>query len=908
MKKVLTLLFILASFQVALAQSPNSFKYQAVARNATGEVYANTNLSFQISILQGGATGTNVYTETHNLTSNDYGLVSMSIGSGTIVSGDFTIIDWGNDTYFVQVEMDPAGGSSFQLMGTSQLLSVPYALHARTASNVDDADADPANETITGAALNGTDLEITEAGSTTTVDLSTLGDDADADPANETITGATLNGTDLEITEAGNTSTVDLSSLVDDADASTTNETITAATLNGTDLEITEAGNTSTVDLSSLGDDADADPANETITAATLNGTDLEITEAGNTSTVDLSSLGDDADADPANETITAATLNGTDLEITEAGNTSTVDLSSLGDDADADPANETITAATLNGTDLEITEAGSTTTVDLSSLGDDADADATNETITAATLNGTDLEITEAGSTTTVDLSSLGDDADADATNETITAATLNGTDLEITEAGSTTTVDLSSLGDDADADATNETITAATLNGTDLEITEAGSTTTVDLSSLGDDADADATNEIQDLQLTGDNLTITNNTSPTTIDLSPYSNLWTQTASNIHRPMGTVGIGATSSDSRLYLRDTLTTTNRGAQFLVVGGSTANATYNGIFSEIKGTNGAQRAAEFRSNGNNGQFNHGVYSLALNGNQNIGVFANAGVDQGSTNSGLNYGSFSVAENSSSFNVGAVGKGGDQGSFNYGTYGFIESNSGNPNYGAAGYSYGAGAGKNYGVDAYAEGSTDTNFSIYSTAGTTGVSYAGYFIGNVTVTGNLDVQGNISKGGGTFKIDHPTDPENKYLVHSFVESPEMMNVYNGNTTTDAQGFATVTLPEYFESANKDFRYQLTVLGQFAQAIVKEKINGNKFIIQTNIPNVEVSWQVTGIRNDPYAQKNRIVPVQEKDGALKGKYLHPKAYDKSDAEGINHQPRKREQKGRIPSPTLK
>tara|TARA_R110001592_G_scaffold355013_1_gene655178 strand:+ start:1166 stop:2626 length:1461 start_codon:yes stop_codon:yes gene_type:complete len=152
----------------------------------------------------------------------------------------------------------------------------------------------------------------------------------------------------------------------------------------------------------------------------------------------------------------------------------------------------------------------------------------------------------------------------------------------------------------------------------------------------------------------------------------------------------------------------------------------------------------------------------------------------------------------------------------------------------------------------------------------------------FTGDMTITGNLNVTGNIAKGGGTFKIDHPLDPTNKYLVHSFVESPEMMNVYSGNITTDANGYATVTMPNYFEAANKDFRYQLTVMGSFAQAIVKEKVSNNKFVIQTNNPNVEVSWQVTSVRADKYANENRVVPELEKE--LKGTYIHPELYGAS------------------------
>lgn len=154
-----------------------------------------------------------------------------------------------------------------------------------------------------------------------------------------------------------------------------------------------------------------------------------------------------------------------------------------------------------------------------------------------------------------------------------------------------------------------------------------------------------------------------------------------------------------------------------------------------------------------------------------------------------------------------------------------------------------------------------------------------------------TGDMDVTGYVYKAGGTFKIDDPIDPANKYLYHSFVESPDMMNVYNGNITTDANGEATVTLPDYFQALNKDYRYQLTVIGTFAQAIVAEKVHDNKFTIKTNQPNVEVSWQVTGIRQDPYANSRRIIPEVEKAPQDKGKYLHPEVYGKPKTMQINY-----------------
>jgi hypothetical protein len=115
--------------------------------------------------------------------------------------------------------------------------------------------------------------------------------------------------------------------------------------------------------------------------------------------------------------------------------------------------------------------------------------------------------------------------------------------------------------------------------------------------------------------------------------------------------------------------------------------------------------------------------------------------------------------------------------------------------------------------------------------------------------------------------------------------------MMSIYNGNVTTDAKGEAVVTLPDYFEALNQDFRYQLTPIGQFAQAIVSEEIKDNRFTIKTDKPNVKVSWQVTGIRHDPYAQQHHITAEQDKTGDDTGKYLYPAAYGQPDSAGIDY-----------------
>jgi hypothetical protein len=135
--------------------------------------------------------------------------------------------------------------------------------------------------------------------------------------------------------------------------------------------------------------------------------------------------------------------------------------------------------------------------------------------------------------------------------------------------------------------------------------------------------------------------------------------------------------------------------------------------------------------------------------------------------------------------------------------------------------------------------------------------------------------------LSKSGGSFQIDHPLDPENKYLYHSFVESPDMKNVYDGTIVTDGAGTAIVTLPDWFQTLNRDFRYQLTVIGQFAQAIVASEVNNNQFVIRTDRGKVKVSWQITGIRQDAWANAHRIPVEEEKSARERGHYLHPELY---------------------------
>lgn len=240
------------------------------------------------------------------------------------------------------------------------------------------------------------------------------------------------------------------------------------------------------------------------------------------------------------------------------------------------------------------------------------------------------------------------------------------------------------------------------------------------------------------------------------------------------------------------------------------------------------------------------------------------------------------GSLAAVYGNASSAAGVVGYSGA----NVGVYGFSTSVYGvdgrsNSQIGVYGQSYASFSAGVYGLSPYigtqgiVNGNDSGRQAIRGDNYGSATGYAGLFNGNTWTVGTL------YKNSGAFRIDHPLDPANKYLSHSFVESPDMKNIYDGVVMTDAKGLAVVELPAWFEALNRDFRYQLTVMGQFAQAIVAKEIEKNTFTIQTDKPKVKVSWQVTGIRQDPYAKDRPIVVEEDKPASLRGKYVYPEGY---------------------------
>lgn len=224
------------------------------------------------------------------------------------------------------------------------------------------------------------------------------------------------------------------------------------------------------------------------------------------------------------------------------------------------------------------------------------------------------------------------------------------------------------------------------------------------------------------------------------------------------------------------------------------------------------------------------------------------------------------------ENEGSGNIGALGL------FNRGVYGEVQSfvdfairgwNEGGKVFGYIG---------GLGMGVYGKQSEDMNKWGYLG----GATYSGAFGEDVWIGRNCQIVGNLTKSGGQFHIDHPLDPANKYLNHSFVESPERTNIYNGNVVLDNNGEATIEMPDWFEALNKDFRYQLTAIGTPGPGLyIAKEINNNQFSIAGGTPGLKVSWMVTGVRHDAWAEANPLVVEENKDPDIQGFYVHPELF---------------------------
>ncbi len=323
-----------------------------------------------------------------------------------------------------------------------------------------------------------------------------------------------------------------------------------------------------------------------------------------------------------------------------------------------------------------------------------------------------------------------------------------------------------------------------------------------------------------------------------------------------------GVMGETDSTSGRALYGNSTATT------FINYGvyGQSASVQGRGVFGRATATTGENYGGEFSSASTSG---YGVYAevTATTGLTYAGRF------QCSSNAGI--GVYGDATSGSGSTTGVYGR--SDGSTGRGVFGEATATNGT-NYGGrfeSDSSFGRGV---YGAALVGGG---TPYGVLGAASTQSAGYAVYASGDLGASGTK-----------SFRIDHPFDPENKYLLHYATESPSPQNFYSGNLVTDGTGYAWVELPEYFEEINEDYKYQLTVIGRdFAQAIVSQEILGNRFQIRTSAPGVKVSWRVEANRNDLYVRYKKPKDVVEKEGLERGTYQHPELYGQPPEMGMNY-----------------
>ncbi|MEJ5250725.1 MAG: hypothetical protein HPY54_07400 [Chthonomonadetes bacterium] len=326
------------------------------------------------------------------------------------------------------------------------------------------------------------------------------------------------------------------------------------------------------------------------------------------------------------------------------------------------------------------------------------------------------------------------------------------------------------------------------------------------------------------------------------------------------------------------------------GATYGVVGGSDSNAG-TGVFGVANASSGTTRGVHgeavspsgiavsgyerastgrtyggnFRSDSSSGT---GVYGLAADQSGNtVGVYG---------------------QSLSSAGTGVVGLASASSGTTFGVWGQSDSDNGRGVYGFATRAgtgvYGRSDGASgWGVIGVATASSGTTYGVFGQAGSNG--YGVYCIGNFGASGIK-----------SFQIDHPLSPDTHFLNHYASEGPEPYNLYRGNVVTDAQGYATITLPDYFEAINREPTYHLTVIDasdDFVLTKVVREIHNNQFIIRTSKPLVKVSWEVKAVRNDRWVQQYGYQTEQPKPKEYQGRYLHPELYGLPKEMGIHYHP---------------
>ncbi|MBL7765598.1 MAG: hypothetical protein JNJ58_05865 [Chitinophagaceae bacterium] len=885
-QNLLTLLFLLLGASTAFAQAPQKFNYQGIARDAKGNPVAQQQLAIKLSILPTIDATVSEYEETQLVTTNEFGLYTLQIGAGNAVNGEMKSVKWETGNKYIRVAIDPKGGTDYVDAGTTQLLSVPYAIYADKAGiareTADGTGKTRAGTVSTSAAGTGTTNYLPKFVAPNTIANSQLWDNGNtliigtpaSSSANNRMHIYTNNATQQTYLRMENANTGAQGRFLMANDGANSYATFTKY---GNGVAGNYGGNAMYPNANLLAFGNNGSVANDgTGRFLITNGGNigLAITKSSGTTLkfhADFGSgnVGIGGNAAPTSNVHINNNVSGDTLKITNSntGHTATDGMEIRMTANKATVINRENSSLSLGTNNL--------TRMIIDSLG--------RRMYNRDNL--TDYESSSANYTPSMFMNNFHQPYSGQYNYLTLTRAEGENTFMGMVM-GDSSKVRTWNWGSSPNDVAS---VFRTTLNTLSL-MNAVGDGFHIDLTSgrmgniLGSIGNAQL-NINTEFDTAGHFTSNSNNGIFNGILRSEYL------GSNVSDHRGMVGRSVPDPNSFWGIG----LEGEGGYFGVNGYSSlggsggGNTGVRGLANSDNSSYGMQASAGYNTAIGVGN-KYGLYAYASGGANNYGVYANLfslqpGNVTGGYFKGKQTGVYGEADSASASQTSFIG-----GFFGYkeaiGVMGkssmtnsamFVHSNIGvagsainTPNY--------------WNVGTYGEALNATyNYAVMGYAPVAANSYAGFFQGDVSVLGNL------SKSGGTFKIDHPQDPENKYLIHSFVESPDMMNVYNGNITTDANGFAIVSLPSYFEAENKDFKYQLTVIGTFAQAIIKEEVTANQFVIQTSQPNVKVSWQVTGVRQDAWANANRVVPELEKSAADKGYYLHPELFGKPATQSV-------------------
>ncbi|MBL0335072.1 MAG: hypothetical protein IPP73_07075 [Chitinophagaceae bacterium] len=938
MKKLLSILVLsfLASV-TAFSQAPGIFNYQGVARNSVGNVLQNKPITLRLTIHDGTAAGPTVYSETRAVITNPYGLFNVQVGSpgASSSTGSIAGTPWAVGNKFIQVEIDPNGGSAFINIGTAQLAAVPYALYANQSGDI----VLPFNKT---QADNGTLFKITNSGTAST------------STALEGLTNSTAGNAFAIIGTVTPTSPGGFSSGVRGINNGTGGLGIGVyGSQNGsgwgvygtTPSGIGVHGNSATgFGVYGLSTSGVGVYGNSSTGRSGL----FENTNAANTSNaVEINQAG-------TGFGLRVSSTNGTPRALQTIGGVQHTGLGealnfvlrsdAAGNGTWVDPAVLLPGANywTKTGTNLF-----ATTLTDNVGVG----TNTPTHKFTVTHTGSTGIGITSTSGFSVLDIDAASGDAAIRFGNAGVNQWNMRNRPgdnyLEWFElgGGGSRMVIQDATGNVGIGETVNPTYKLDVLHGgsTGIRSRSSGSFSVVDIDAASGDAalrfqkagvgqwntrnrPADDYFEIFELggggsrfviqDATG-NVGIGETTNPT-YKLDVLHGGSTGIRSRSSGSFSVVDIDAASGDAALRFANNgvnqWNTRNRpaddyyeifelgggGSRVVIqdgtgnVGiGETTNPTY-----KLDVLHGGATGIRSRSSG--------TFSLmdidAANGDAAL-RFAKAGVNQWNTRNrpaddyyeifelGGGGSRFVIQDGTGNVGIGEttnptykldVLHGGATGirSRSSGTFSVIDIDGAN---GDAALRF-----QKAGVNQWntRNNPATDDYQIFELGG------GGERMRIDDATGKVWVNQDFTViGVKAFTMDHPLDPENKLLMHAAAESNEVINFYSGNVTTDATGKATVQLPDYFEAINKDFRYQLTVLGTFAQAIISKEVSNNHFEISTNQPNVKVSWEVKGVRNDARMQMHPFTAVAEKTPAQKGKYVDAESHHQPLSKGVSY-----------------